>query len=88
MLQTNVSSPSFLRRVVASAETRVVFPAPWTPFRPMKNGLEALVGRERWRESWRRMKGMQWGDLSSIIGGLGAVRGEGAADIARVLTGH
>lgn len=54
----------------------------------MKNGLEALVGRERWWESWRRMKGMQWGDLSSIIAGLGAVGGEVAADMVRVLRGH
>ena len=71
MLQTRVSRPE-LRRVVARARTRVVFPAPWTPLRPIMKGR---VGEEEdevaaWcRERRERMKGIQCGDLSSIIWG-------------------
>lgn len=85
MLQTKVSNPSLSRRVVASAETRVVFPAPWTPLRPMKKGLVVVLG---WEESCERMKGIQWGDLSSMIFGLlpgGEAVGALAEDIEAIL---
>ena len=97
MLQTRVSNPSFSRRVVARAETRVVFPAPWTPLRPMKNGLPSCWGEERNAESCRRMNGMQCGDLSSIISGfdLGVKEAFGATfadavldDILKGLVSH
>ena len=83
MLQTKVSNPSFSWRVVARAETRVVFPAPWTPLRPMKKGFVVL----RWEERRERMKGIQWGDLSSMISGLRGVevRGALAEDIEAIL---
>ena len=85
MLQTRVSNPSFSRRVVARAETRVVFPAPWTPLRPMKKGLVVVLG---WEERREMMKGIQWGDLSSIISGFlrdGEAVGALAEDIEAIL---
>jgi hypothetical protein len=63
-----------LVRRVWRVETRVVFPAPWMPFRPIMKG-DGVVGEgeeawERWEERRERMKGMQWEDLSSIMAGL------------------
>lgn len=46
-------------------ETRVDFPEPWMPFRAM---IKGRVGEVDWCSLRReRMKGMQWGDLSSNI---------------------
>jgi len=56
-----------------SVETSVVLPAPCTPFSPMMKGFVGGVGV--WWERCRRMKGMQWGDLSSMISGRGAALG-------------
>lgn len=67
MLHTKVRRPRALR-VEERAETRVVFPAPCTPLRPIMKGDWEEGGCADRRE---RMKGMQCGDLSSIIVGLG-----------------
>lgn len=57
-------------RIDWGIHTRTVFPAPCTPFRPMKNG-GVLVG---WRclcaSSKDSKNGMTWGDLSSMISGI------------------
>ncbi len=63
----------------------------------MKNGLPSCLEEERKAESCRKMKGMQCGDLSSIISGfdLGIEEAFGAAfadavlkDILKVLVSH
>lgn len=65
MDKTRVLYPLAVREM-ARAETRVVLPAPWMPFRAMMKGLEGgwPVG---WVERRERINGMQWGDLSSMI---------------------
>lgn len=68
MLQTSIWSPSFWLKVCCNADTRVVFPAPCTPFKPMKNGLSGFC--VWWAFNRCRMKGMQCGDLSSMIMGF------------------
>jgi len=78
--------PLFLSSM-ARVETRVVFPAPWTPFKPIVKGLLLEVRVER-REV---MNGMQCGDLSSMILGLGlefedTAFAEVFADIERILS--
>jgi hypothetical protein len=63
----------------------------------MKNGLPSFWGEERKVESCRKIKGIQCGDLSSIISGfdLGIEEACGAAfadavlkDILKVLVSH
>lgn len=63
----------------------------------MKNGLPSCWGEERKAERCRKMKGMQCGDLSSIISDfdLGTDEAFGAAfadavlrDILKVLVSH
>jgi hypothetical protein len=63
----------------------------------MKNGLPSCWGEERKAESCRKMKGMQCGDLSSIISGfdLGVKEAFGATfadavldDILKGLVSH
>lgn len=59
-------------RVEERAVTRVVLPAPWTPLRPIMKGEDEALDLDSggWVLRRERMKGMQWGDLSSIIVGL------------------
>lgn len=78
MLHTSVSRPFSSCKVCARADTSVVFPAPWTPLRPMKKGPDGFAAW--WTERRERMKGMQCGDLSSMMasgvnGGAAIVEG-------------
>ena len=69
--------PCQLRRIHRrGSRTRVVLPAPCTPLMPTKKGGELVGWAARWARMRVRIKGMQWGDLSSIMVAMPATSGE------------